>query len=78
MEAVVGRESRDDSDEVGDEDNEDEAFGAGPSICRNAQVAMVTGNVTLTRTRGMSFFCIFFCFDDACSPTLSSIVGGPC
>ena len=57
LEAVVGGESR---DEVGDEDNEDEAFGAGPSTRRNAQVAMVTGNVTLARTCGMSFFCIFF------------------
>ena len=53
LEAVVGGESR---DEVGDED---EAFGAGPSTRWNAQVAMVTGNVTLARTRGMSFYEFF-------------------
>jgi hypothetical protein len=63
-------------DEVGDEENEDEQPGAGPT--GNAQVAMVTGNVTLARTRSMSFsFSLAKCFiDDACSPSLSSFSGG--
>jgi hypothetical protein len=55
VEPVVRGEGR---NEVGDEDEEDEQPGAGPT--GNAQVAMVTGNhVTLARTRSMSFL-IFF------------------
>jgi hypothetical protein len=53
--ALVRGESR---DEVGEEDEDNEQPGVGPT--GNAQVAMVTGNVTLARTRSKSAF-ISFC-----------------
>jgi hypothetical protein len=46
--------------EDGDEDEEDEQPGLGPSTGNAQEVAMVTGNVTLARTRSKSVP-IFFC-----------------
>jgi hypothetical protein len=69
---VVGRENR---GEAEDEDEEAEPPVAGPS--GTAQVAMVTGNVVLARTRSASFFMqfcqLFFINYYGCSPPLSTL-----
>jgi hypothetical protein len=56
-------------------ENEDEDEEPGTCPTGTAQVAMVTGNVTLARTRSMFFVFKFAeCFtDDSCSPQVSTI-----
>lgn len=70
---MAGRRNED------DDENENEAElhpAAGPS--GPARVLMVTGNVTLARTRSMSFYLIGqpFLIELSCSPPLPTIPGG--
>jgi hypothetical protein len=76
---MAGRETREEDE---DENEEDEAPPvAGPFAGGTAHVPMVTGNVTLARTRSTFFFHIQsrpFLIDFSCSPPLPTIPGGTC